>query len=711
MNGDNLKTPLSKPRFDPSRSTAAKRDSLTAELERDPQLSTSKRQQRNQVFNSSISHAHLERQLLAAQTANNELETKLRERELQIERLERDRTFFCDREKEEREEKERERDAHDRARLKSESDIRQLRTQLTSLREEFADLQDVHGELSRSTTQTISSQKSQITTLNHQVHLLISELAQALQTIEDKTASLGALQERCDELLSHQPAAASDDSDMAVVRDELHRQASYLRTLESTNNKLTNELIYLRGRDQSIEVLKEERRGLESKLAAADSLREQVARLEAELEAGRNEREAWSANKGSPLASDHELTRLRLAHARLLEEHGATSASLTQRTAQVTDLESQLAEQEEDARRLEDDIRKLQSEVGKARAQAAVAEREVGYYKALLASYKSEEAYTRDSTTLDDATGSLDETKLEHIAELESVLLDYKSLIEQLQNELEDLQNQAQDKVAKAAAEETVSHEELDRLKSDNAQLQQDVEEHLASIDNLEQKLFDLQGEIAGGRHVPPNTRVLCLKENPDQKWLDLREEAVQRLKNENEALLKRLREVEGRLNEAGAPAASTSGSSQGGELVPWESWEQINKEKEDLQNELKQKEKRLLRLQQVFASKSAEFREAIASILGLKLAFYPNGQVRVTSMYDLNASFIFQPNSNSKDLNSSQAGMKMQLVAQGEGGPQDLPNLMQYWIENEQCTPGFLASVTLECYENWKRENEATSV
>ncbi|TFK19221.1 hypothetical protein FA15DRAFT_760186 [Coprinopsis marcescibilis] len=238
MNGDNFETPLSKPRFDPSRSTAAKRDSVTAELERDPQLSTSKRQQRNQVFNSSISHAHLERQLLAAQTANNELETKLRERELQIERLERDRTFFCDREKEEREEKERERDAHDRAR----GDIRQLRTQLTSLREEFADLQDVHGELSRSTTQTISSQKSQITTLNHQVHLLTSELAQAQQTIDDKTASLGALQERCDELLSHQPAAASDDSDMAVVRDELHRQASYLRTLESTNNKLTNEL-------------------------------------------------------------------------------------------------------------------------------------------------------------------------------------------------------------------------------------------------------------------------------------------------------------------------------------------------------------------------------------------------------------------------------------------------------------------------------------
>ena len=45
-----------------------------------------------------------------------------------------------------------------------------------------------------------------------------------------------------------------------------------------------------------------------------------------------------------------------------------------------------------------------------------------------------------------------------------------------------------------------------------------------------------------------------------------------------------------------------------------------------------------------MFTTKSAEFREAISSILGVKLAFYPNGQVRVTSSFDLNAAFVFQP-------------------------------------------------------------------
>ena len=48
-----------------------------------------------------------------------------------------------------------------------------------------------------------------------------------------------------------------------------------------------------------------------------------------------------------------------------------------------------------------------------------------------------------------------------------------------------------------------------------------------------------------------------------------------------------------------------------------------------------------------------------------------------------------------------------MQLVAKGDGGPQDLPNLMHFWIENEQCIPGFLASVTLECYDKSKQEGQ----
>ena len=113
-------------------------------------------------------------------------------------------------------------------------------------------------------------------------------------------------------------------------------------------------------------------------------------------------------------------------------------------------------------------------------------------------------------------------------------------------------------------------------------------------IDSLEQTLFELQGDIAAGQHVPPNTRILCLRDNPMQQWADFRTEVVERLKTENAALLKRLEE----LDKVGVSAIVDGG--EGSALVPRESWEKERKEKEELEEVVKQKEKRLLRLQQV---------------------------------------------------------------------------------------------------------------
>jgi len=227
-------------------------------------------------------------------------------------------------------------------------------------------------------------------------------------------------------------------------------------------------------------------------------------------------------------------------------------------------------------------------------------------------------------------------------------------------------------------------------------------------IEELEQTLFDLRGEIGAGRHVPPGVRVLSLCANPAQEWADLRQAALDRLKEENAALLQHLSTLSNpnsNPNPATNPTTTTTTPETAKteeQLVPRASWLAVCEAKTQLEDELRQKEKRLLRLRQVFAAKTAEFREALSAILGVKIAFYDNGQVRVTSQYDLGAAFVFQPASR-----SAGGGAKMQLVAQGEGGPQELPQLMRNWVEVEQSIPCFLASVTLECYDKWKREQE----
>lgn len=203
------------------------------------------------------------------------------------------------------------------------------------------------------------------------------------------------------------------------------------------------------------------------------------------------------------------------------------------------------------------------------------------------------------------------------------------------------------------------------------------------------------------------------MKDNPEEKWFGLRQEALDRLRGENEALIARLRELEDQQplssnniptssNTSDAPNASVPASAH---LVPRESYELALSKSAALAAELAQKDTRLQRLQQVFASKSAEFREAIASILGVKLAFYPNGQVRVTSIFDLNASFVFQPERGRGKEKAG--GGTMQLVGQGESVSEDLLGLMQTWIVKEQCIPAFVALVTLDCYEKAKAAGE----
>jgi mitotic spindle assembly checkpoint protein MAD1 len=112
-----------------------------------------------------------------------------------------------------------------------------------------------------------------------------------------------------------------------------------------------------------------------------------------------------------------------------------------------------------------------------------------------------------------------------------------------------------------------------------------------------------------------------------------------------------------------------------------------------------------------VFAAKTAKFCETLSAILGVNVAFYDDGQVWVTSQYDLGSAFVFRPAPRTVAVAVAVRERRMQLIAQGEGGLLELPQLMRNCVEFEQSTPCFLASITLECYDKWKREREMSVI
>jgi mitotic spindle assembly checkpoint protein MAD1 len=135
--------------------------------------------------------------------------------------------------------------------------------------------------------------------MTHQTTLLTTQLAEFKSIADERSLVIQSQQDQIDELNGAQDSLrdarrGSEEDNWSVVREELHRQANYLRKLEATNAKMNMELNGLREKNASVEVLREEKRGLERKVKVLEELRETVVKLEAEVEAGRREREEWS---------------------------------------------------------------------------------------------------------------------------------------------------------------------------------------------------------------------------------------------------------------------------------------------------------------------------------------------------------------------------------------------------------------------------------
>jgi len=86
----------------------------------------------------------------------------------------------------------------------------------------------------------------------------------------------------------------------------------------------------------------------------------------------------------TPVSVTQSLSELRLVHARLLEEHGATTALLRRREAEIVELDRQQVEAQETISSLELDIRAHQDQIVRRETKALLAEREVGFLQALL---------------------------------------------------------------------------------------------------------------------------------------------------------------------------------------------------------------------------------------------------------------------------------------------------------------------------------------
>lgn len=197
-------------------------------------------------------------------------------------------------------------------------------------------------------------------------------------------------------------------------------------------------------------------------------------------------------------------------------------------------------------------------------------------------------------------------------------------------------------------------------------------------------------------------TRVLELRENPTAQAENIKLSTLATLKAENRDLL-----------------AQLHGGSSDVKFVPASALDSMKLDIQDMERSVADKEKRMRRLKEIWTAKSSEFREAVASLLGFKLDFLPNGRVRVTSMFHLSAAYRHGDPGASPDSRgpgSMGNGEESSIIFDGEngtmkisGGPNSLfameiKPLIKFWVEERKDIPCFLAAMTLDFYDKTTR-------
>lgn len=579
-----------------------------------------------------------------------------------------------------------------------ESKAREAQEESRLLQEQLEDLAAEKDEAARRAEREVNDLVARLTAsqkaaqeLEEEYKAQESALSVARTKLAENVDTMGSLEADVLRL----KAQTGDADTIAIIRRELTDQVNHIRTLEAKNREYLTELKHLRQVHKAVEVVEEEKRSLQRRL-------ERTAALEAELQEEtrqrrrlEDERLAWTAylqsesSAGEPVEFDspealaRALIAERLSSASLVEKLGALEPEITDRENIIKTLETEKAQ-------ILDELEKLKSvgvspgtnkPLARVERQRALAVKEVEYLRAQLKTFEME-----DETMQPD---SIDQARASRIQELEELVNNYKKEVETLHAELTSLESittsPAQPVTGSKRPRDTngeAESEQLGQLSRKNRKLQSEFAELQVTYHMLQKEHTVVSEQLIAAKEQL-KTRVLSLRSNPTSEFQAVKAAAIQALKQENADLLAVIQRQPKR------PA-----------MVPASQLAAAQREVDDARAKVASVEKTSRRLKEVWAAKSAEFKEAVFSTLGWTVSFIPGGKMRVESVYYPSQT---DEHENSIVFDGEKGTMKV------GGGPRSafaerIGDNIKFWVREKGCVPCFLAALTLEFYEEHTR-------
>lgn len=517
------------------------------------------------------------------------------------------------------------RNAADNEKAALERKTRELEEARRSIEEEVEDVKaEMEGSV-RSLERKVGDLEARGTSLQKTVEDLQQDTESKEQTIQtlqqqlgEKDNEIGALQGEVLKL----KAQSGDADTLSVIKRELSEQVAHIRTLEATNREQAGELKHFRRLTKSVEIVEEEKRALQRKVDTIDELQQELSEAQIQRQRLEDERLAWTAylesqagpdgqlEFDSPEAIAKALVQERIESATQLERLGSLGAEFSEKEEIIRALES-------DKLRLAEEVEKNKTSGGgdaKVRArlekQRNLAVREVEFLRTQLKTFDTEEMTMQPD--------SFDEPKANRIKELEDMVDQYRMELKSQIDELAAAHSLAPTSVhagVKRSRDDSDDHEHVGELSRKTRKLQDELSS-AQQAGTLLQKELSVAQERLKAATAQNKTRVLSLRDNPTAKVEAIKMTTLKTLRAENAALLSQLK------------------GKRGADVVPLSTLEAKQLEMEEMEAEVKSKEKRMMRMKSVWQNMTQEFREGIRSLLGWEVEFLPNGKMKVRSLF-----------------------------------------------------------------------------
>ena len=586
-------------------------------------------------------------------------------------------------------------DSQDRAINQQNALEKRLRTaqeECRAAKEESEEVQTEYEGLSRQHKHQLQEIDSKHATLQKTLSDLRADLANkdsALHTTQERLSQRETETGELESEILRLKAQTGDADTLAVIKRELSEQVSHIRKLESTNREQNSELKHFRRVHKAVEVVEEEKRALENRVSLMGKIERDLRETQLQRQILEDERRSWT----SYLESEGETGEVKFDSpediARALVKQRLENASLLQRIGAI---QPDLLEKDEIIKSLEDERSKVISEMEKLRSsgvsgndsrakarlerQRALAVKEVDLLREQLRTFDSEEQTYHSEN-------QFDTVKSQRIADLESLVDQHRTEMQTLNSELSVIENRApaipQSPLKRPREEEPDDHQ-LGQLSRKNRRLQEALSSVQSTHALLQTEHTALQSQLSSLQESA-KTRVLSLRSNPTDNFQATKLSTLGALRQENRDLLARLENRD----DDDAPGTTKS--------VPHSTLENLRLEMRELEQQVRDKEKRMLRLKEIFGKKSLEFREAVFSLLGWKTDFRPNGKVALSLHTGNEAAEDDEAVEECIIFDGENGTMKI------AGGPDSafavqIRPLIRQWVEGRRYIPGLMAGI-----------------